>query len=81
MLSVIHARANHRAEAGTSPAHVALRRERMRRLAAIRRYDRYIAEAAGDLALQVLWRNLKRQDQEDAQRLTNRLGQEIADGA
>ena len=55
---------------------VALQRERRRRLAAIPRYDRYIAEAAGDLVLQAFWRNLKRQDLEDAQRLKNWLAQE-----
>lgn len=58
------------------PRVVALIRERRRRLAAIPRYDRYIAEAAGDLILQGFWRNLRRQDLEDAQRLENRLDRE-----
>ena len=57
-----------------------LRRERRRRLAAIARYDRYIAEAAHDLPLQAFWRNLRRQDLEDAQRLQNRLTLEDAGG-
>jgi hypothetical protein len=56
---------------------VALRRERRRRLAAVSRYDRYIAEAEGNLVLQAFWRNLRRQDLEDAQRVKNRLAQEI----
>lgn len=60
-----------------TPHHViALRREQRRRLAAIPRYDRYIAEAAGDLTLQAFWRNLKRQELEDAQRINARLGRE-----
>ncbi len=63
------------------PPHVvALIRERRRRLAAIPRDDRYIAQAAGHLTLQGFWRNLKRQDVEDAQRLRNWLDREIADG-
>ena len=68
-------------EADVLPPHVvALIRERQRRLAAIPRYDRYIAQAAGHLTLQGFWRNLKRQDVEDAQRLKNWLDREIADG-
>jgi hypothetical protein len=63
------------------PPHVvALIHERQRRLAAIPRYDRYIAQAAGHLTLQGFWRNIKRQDVEDAQRLKNWLDREIADG-
>jgi hypothetical protein len=68
-------------EADVLPPHIAaLIRERQRRLAAIPRYDRYIARAAGHLTLQGFWRNLKRQDVEDAQRLKNRIDREIADG-
>ena len=63
-----------------APHMVALIRERQRRLAAIPRYDRYIAQAAGHLTLQGFWRNIKRQDVEDAQRLKNWLDREIADG-
>jgi hypothetical protein len=64
------------------PPHiVALIRERQRRLAAVPRYDRYIAQAAGNLILQGFWRNIKRQDVEDAQRLKNWLDREIADRA
>lgn len=51
-------------------------REWRRRLAAIERYDRYIAEAEGDLGLQAFWRGLKRQDVDDAQRFKNRLDRE-----
>lgn len=59
----------------------ALRRERQRRLAAIARYDRYIAEAAGHLALQAFWRNLRRQDADDAQRLKNWLDRQGVSGS
>src|SRR3954449_575405 len=70
----------HRSEADVLPPHlVALIRERRRRLAAIPRYDRHIARAAGHLTLQAFWRNFKRQDLEDAQRLKNRIDREIAD--
>ena len=70
-----------RGGADVLPPHiVALIRERRRRLAAIPRYDRHIARAAGHLTLQGFWRDLKRQDVEDAQRLKNRLDREIADG-
>src|SRR4051812_39886589 len=63
------------------PRHlVALRREHRRRRAAIRRYERYISEAAGHLTLQGFWRDLRRQDEEDSQRLTNRLRLETALG-
>ena len=69
-----------RGEADVLPPHiVALIRERRRRLAAIPRYDRYIAQAAGHLTLQGFWRDLKRQDVEDAQRLKKRLDREIAE--
>jgi hypothetical protein len=68
-------------ESGVLPPHVvALIRERQRRLAAIPRYDRYIAQAAGHLTLRGFWRNIKRQDEEDAQRLKDWLDREIADG-
>jgi len=70
-----------RSEADVLPPHiVALIRERRRRLEAIPRYDRYIAQASGHLTLQGFWRDLKRQDVEDAQRLKNRLDRELADG-
>ena len=69
-----------RGEADVLQPHVVtLIRERRRRLAAIPRYDRYIAQAAGHLTLQGFWRDLKRQDVEDAQRLKNRLDREIAE--
>ena len=81
MSTVFDERVCRRGEADVLPPHVvALIRERQRRLAAIPRYDRYIAQAAGHLTLQGFWRNLKRQDVEDAQRLKNWLDREIADG-
>ena len=81
MSTMTHDRSWRRGNADLLPPHVvALIRERQRRLAAVPRYDRYIAEAAGHLTLQGFWRSLKRQDTEDAQRLKNRLDREIADG-
>ena len=81
MLTLFDEEVRRRGEADVLPPHVvALIRERQRRLAAISRYDRYIAQAAGHLTLQGFWRNLKRQDVEDAQRLKNWLDREIADG-
>ena len=81
MPAVFDERVCRRGEADVLPAHiVALIRERRRRLAAIPRYDRHIARAAGHLTLQGFWRNLKRQDAEDAQRLKNWIDQEIGDG-
>ena len=63
------------------PPHViALIRERQRRLAAVSRYDQYVAQAAGHLTLQGFWRTLKRRDEEDAQRLKDRIDREMADG-
>jgi hypothetical protein len=56
-----------------------LHRERSRRLATIARHDRHIAEAAGDFALQALWRNIRRRAVEDAQRLKNWLDEEGVD--
>lgn len=67
------------ADAPLPPHVVALIRERRRRLAAVARYDRYILQARGHLVLQGFWRDLKRQDLEDAHRLKNRLEEEIAD--
>lgn len=64
-----------------APYIVALIRERERRLAELRRYDRFIAQAAGRLALQGFWRTLKRQDEDAIQRLTNWLDHEAASGA
>ena len=63
------------------PPHViALIRERQRRLAAVPRFDQYIAQAAGHLTLQGFWRSLKRREEEDAQRLNVRIDREMADG-
>ena len=81
MSSLLSRAACQQSESDVLPPHViALIRERQRRLAAIPRYDRYIAQAAGHLTLQGFWRNLKRQEVEDAQRLKNWLDREIADG-
>src|SRR3954468_24354202 len=81
MSSMTASEASRRCDADILPPHlVALIRERQRRLAAISRYDRYIAQAAGHLTLQGFWRNLKRQDLEHAQRLKNWLDREMADG-
>jgi hypothetical protein len=61
------------------PPHViALIRERQRRIAALPRYDRYIAQAVGHLTLQGFWRNLRRQDEDDIQRIKNWLDWEAA---
>ena len=82
MSTVIDEMACPRGEVDVMPPHiVALIRERRRRLAAIPRHDRHIARAAGHLTLQDFWRNLKRQDVKDAQRLKNWIDREIADGA
>jgi hypothetical protein len=81
MSSLLSRAAGQQSESDVLPPHVvALIRERQRRLAAIPRYDRYIAQAAGHLTLQGFWRNIKRQDVENAQRLKNRLDREIVDG-
>ena len=70
-----------RGEADVLPLHiVALIRERRRRLAAIPRYDRSIAQAAGHLTLQGFWRALKRRDEEAAERLKDRIDREMTDG-
>lgn len=72
-----NAKDRYRSKVDRTPHHViALHREQRRRLASIPRYDRYIAEAAGDLSLQAFWRNLKRQALEDAQRISDRLTRE-----
>jgi hypothetical protein len=82
MSTTVSSKAYPRGDADVLPPHVvALIRERQRRLAAIPRYDRYITRAAGHLTLQGLWRNLKRQDMEDAQRLKDWLDRETADHA
>ncbi|WP_406696986.1 hypothetical protein V5E97_38975 [Singulisphaera sp. Ch08] len=63
-----------------APHLIALIRERERRLAELRRYDRYIAQAAGRLTLQGYWRTLKRQDEDAIQRLKNWLDHEATSG-
>ena len=80
MSSMTASEASRRCGAHVLPPHVvALIRERQRRIAAISRYDRYIAQAAGHLTLQGFWRDLKRQDMEDAQRLGGWVDREIKD--
>src|SRR5437764_8080704 len=80
MSSMTASEASRRCDADILPPHiVTLIRERQRRLAAISRYERCIAQAAGHLTLQGFWRNLKRQDMEDAQRLKEWIDREIRD--
>ena len=53
MYSLLDRAACQQSESDVLPPHVvALIRERQRRIAAIPRYDRYIAQAAGHLTLQ-----------------------------
>ena len=81
MLTLIDEKPGRLGDVDVLPPHViALIRERQRRLAAVPRYDQYIAQAAGHLTLQGFWRNLRRQDEEDAQRMKNQIDREIADG-
>src|SRR3954451_20448089 len=80
MSSMTASEASRRCDADILPPHVvALIRERQRRLAAIARYERYVAQAAGHLTLQGFWRNLKRQEMEDAQRLKEWIDHEVKD--
>ena len=56
MSTMTHDKSWRRGNADLLPPHiVALIRERQRRLAAVSRYDRYIAEASGHLTLQGFW--------------------------
>ena len=81
MLTLMDNKTRPRGGLDVLPPHVvALIRERQRRLAAVRRYEQYIARAAGHLTLQGFWRTLKRRDEEDAQRLKDRIDRETADG-
>src|SRR3954451_12119400 len=59
------------------PHSVALFLEWRRRVVAIQHYDRYIARAVGHPRLQGLWRDLKRQDMEDARRVKDWLDRDI----
>jgi hypothetical protein len=54
--------------------------ELSRRLDALWRYDQRIANAAGHPHLQAIWRDLKRQDQENIKRLKELIGEEIEKG-
>ena len=81
MLTLMDKKPGQRGDVDVLPPHViALIRERQRRLAAVPRYDQYIAQAAGHLTLQGFWRALKRRDEEDAQRLKDRIDREMSDG-
>jgi hypothetical protein len=78
MSAIIRNETRRSGAADVLPPHLmALIRERQRRLAALQRYDRYIARAAGHLTLQGFWRNLKRQDEDDIQRLKNWFDHEV----
>ena len=82
MSATIRDKASRRDNSEILPSHViSLIRERQRRIAALPRYDRYIAQATGRLTLQGFWRNLKRQDQEDIHWLNRRLDEETAGAA
>lgn len=80
MANSMHSARLPRRPSGTLAPHiVSLIRERRRRVNAAARYDRYIEQARGRLYLQDFWLNLKRQDEDEAQRLQNRIDREIAD--
>ena len=51
--------------------------ELSKRLDALWRYDQRIANAAGHAAVQAFWRNLKRQDQKNTERLKQLIREEI----
>lgn len=54
--------------------------ELSKRLDALWRYDQYVANAAGKLALQAFWRSLKTQEQENVARLKQLIGEEMREG-
>jgi len=54
--------------------------ELSRRLDSIWRYDQRIANAEGHSVLQALWRDLKRQDQENVKRLKQAISEELQKG-
>jgi len=51
--------------------------ELSKRLESLWRYDQYIANAEGDADLQNLWRDLKRQDQDNVKRLKGLVAKHI----
>jgi hypothetical protein len=51
--------------------------ELSKRLDALWRYDQRIANAVGHAALQAFWRDLKRQDQKNIERLKQLIREEI----
>ena len=51
-----------------------------KRLDGVWRYDQYIANAEGNADLQNLWKELKRQDQQNVDRLKDLIRQEISKG-
>jgi hypothetical protein len=56
-------------------------RELDRRLRALRRYDRYLADAGGDAGLRGLWCDLGRQDLASVRRLKGLLIRHIQEGS
>ena len=54
--------------------------ELSKRLDALWRYDQYIANAEGDSELQELWRDLKRQEEKNVERLKGILAKHIEKG-
>jgi len=48
-----------------------------RRLDALWRYDQYVANAEGKAELQKLWKDLKKQEEKNIQRLKQMLAEEI----
>jgi len=54
--------------------------EMSKRLDGVWRYDQYIANAEGNADLQNLWKEFKRQDQQNVERLKDLIRQEIKKG-
>jgi hypothetical protein len=54
--------------------------EMSKRLDGVWRYDQYIANAEGNADLQNLWKELKRQDQQNVDRLKDLIRKEITKG-
>lgn len=51
-----------------------------RRLEGLWRYDQYIANAEGKAEVQALWRDLKKQETQNVQRLKQLITAEVKDG-
>ncbi len=52
--------------------------ELSKRLDALWRYDQYVANSEGDINLQNLWRDLKRQEEENVRRLKQTVKEHCA---